>query len=59
VPIHDWTCVDAGLFHAFHQSWIVKLCDALNDEEASGNTARGFARERVTSPLIPSQIGPR
>jgi hypothetical protein len=30
VPIHDWTRVDAGLFHAFHQSWIVKLCDALN-----------------------------
>jgi hypothetical protein len=30
VPVHDWTRVDAGLFHAFHQSWIVKLCDALN-----------------------------
>jgi hypothetical protein len=30
VPIHDWTRVDAGLLHAFHQSWIVKLCDALN-----------------------------
>jgi hypothetical protein len=30
VPIHDWTRVDAGLFHAFHLSWIVKLCDALN-----------------------------
>lgn len=31
MPIHDWTRVDAGLFHAFHQSWIVRLCDALND----------------------------
>jgi len=30
MPIHDWTRVDAGLFHAFHQSWIVHLCDALN-----------------------------
>jgi hypothetical protein len=30
VPIHDWTCVDSGLFHAFHQSWIVYLCRALN-----------------------------
>ncbi len=30
MPIHDWTRVDAGLFHAFHQSWIVKLCNALN-----------------------------
>ena len=30
MPIHDWTRVDAGLFHALHQSWIVRLCDALN-----------------------------
>jgi len=30
MPVHDWTRVDAGLFHAFHQSWIIKLCDALN-----------------------------
>ena len=30
MPIHDWTCVDAGLFHAFHQSWIVTLSRTLN-----------------------------
>src|SRR5262249_21392871 len=30
MPIHDWTRVDAGLFHAFHQGWIVALSDALN-----------------------------
>ena len=30
MPIHDWTRVDAGLFHAFHQRWISALCDALN-----------------------------
>jgi len=30
MPIHDWTRVDEGLFHAFHQSWIIKLCDTLN-----------------------------
>ena len=30
MPVHDWTGVDAGLFHAFRQSWIIKLCDALN-----------------------------
>ena len=30
MPIHDWTRVDAGLFHAFHQSWTVILCNALN-----------------------------
>jgi Protein of unknown function (DUF4058) len=30
MPIHDWTRVDAGLFHAFHQIWIVTLSRALN-----------------------------
>jgi hypothetical protein len=30
MPIHDWTRVDAGLFHAFHQYWITSLCDKLN-----------------------------
>jgi hypothetical protein len=31
MPIHDWTRVDAGLFHTFHRSWVIKLCDTLND----------------------------
>ena len=30
MPIHDWTRVDAGLFHDFHQSWTVELRNALN-----------------------------
>ena len=30
MPIHDWTRVDAGLFHAFHHSWITTLAQALN-----------------------------
>ncbi len=30
MPIHDWTHVDAGLFHHFHQAWICSLSDALN-----------------------------
>jgi hypothetical protein len=30
MPIHDWTRVDAGLFHDFHQSWSVTLRNALN-----------------------------
>lgn len=31
MPVHEWTRVDAGLFHHFHQYWIVSLCNALND----------------------------
>jgi hypothetical protein len=30
MPMHDWTLVEADLFHSFHQSWTVRLCDALN-----------------------------
>lgn len=30
MPMHDWTLVEAGLFHDFHQTWTVFLCNALN-----------------------------
>ncbi len=28
MPIHDWTRVDAGLFHAFHHDWVTVLSRA-------------------------------
>ena len=30
MPIHDWTRVDAGIFHDFHQGWIQEIKRALN-----------------------------
>src|SRR2546421_3205236 len=30
MPIHDWTRVDAGIFHAFHHDWITEISRALN-----------------------------
>jgi hypothetical protein len=30
VPVHDWTRVEDGLFHSFHQLWICAITDALN-----------------------------
>jgi hypothetical protein len=30
MPVHDWTRVDAGIFHAFHHSWIEELARAFN-----------------------------
>jgi hypothetical protein len=30
MPTHDWSRVPVGLFHDFHQSWTVRLKDALN-----------------------------
>jgi hypothetical protein len=29
MPVHDWTRVDAGIFHAFHQLWIAELHRAM------------------------------
>lgn len=31
MPIHDWTKVDAGIFHAFHLHWIAAIDGALNE----------------------------
>ena len=30
MPVHDWSRVNAGLFHHFHQRWIAALGDRLN-----------------------------
>lgn len=30
MPVHDWTRVDAGLFHDFHQTWAIALRNRLN-----------------------------
>jgi hypothetical protein len=31
MPMHDWTLVEAGIFHAFHHRWISAISDDLND----------------------------
>src|SRR5262245_43150413 len=38
MPIHDWTRVEAGIFHSFHQQWIAALCASLN----TGGLPDGF-----------------
>lgn len=30
MPMHDWTKVEAGIFHAFHHRWISAISDVLN-----------------------------
>jgi hypothetical protein len=30
MPIHDWSLVEAGIFHDFHHSWIEEIKRALN-----------------------------
>jgi hypothetical protein len=50
MPVHDWTRVDAGLFHDFHQTWTVALRNALN---AGGLPPNYFAlvEQRVRGPI--------
>jgi hypothetical protein len=31
MPVHDWTRVDAGIFHDFHNVWNAELHNALNE----------------------------
>lgn len=37
MPIHDWTRVDAGIFHDFHQTWIAEIKRALNQGRLPGD----------------------
>ena len=30
MPIHDWTRVDAGTYHDFHQDWTIEIRRPLN-----------------------------
>src|SRR5271169_6757622 len=39
MPTHDWTRVDANLFHDFHQTWTIAIRNALN----GGLLPRGFS----------------
>src|SRR5262245_45565850 len=50
MPVHDWTRVDAGLFHHFHHRWTDSLCDALN----GGSLPRDFfalVEQNVRGPI--------
>jgi hypothetical protein len=39
VPIHDWTRIDANVFHHFHQAWSLAISNALN----GGLLPKGYA----------------
>jgi hypothetical protein len=36
MPIHDWTRVNAGIFHHFHQQWTVAITNVLNQRILPG-----------------------
>ena len=54
MSIHDWSRVDAGIFHHFHQSWTVEITNALN----GGVLPTGFfaLAEQIISGPIPDVV---
>lgn len=54
MPIHDWSRVDAGTFHHFHQAWTIEITYALN----GGALPPGFfaMAEQVVGGPIPDVI---
>ncbi|MCI0680765.1 MAG: DUF4058 family protein [Gemmataceae bacterium] len=61
MPIHDWTRVKAGIFHALHHDWITEIARALNhgllpsdyyalpEQHASGRNPDVLTLERLTN----------
>jgi hypothetical protein len=49
MPVHDWTRVDAGLFHDFHQCWSIDIKRGLN----AGVLPKGFTA------LIEQKVAPK
>jgi hypothetical protein len=54
MPIHDWSRVDANLFHHFHQRWTIAICDALN----GGLLPQGYSAlaEQHAGGLVPDVL---
>jgi len=68
VPLHDWTHIDAAVFHAFHHDGITEIARALNlgllpasyyarPEQLAGRFGPDVLalRTPATDPLSPSQ----
>ena len=49
MPLHDWTRVPSGLFHDFHQSWTVRISDAIN----AGRLPKGASALLESNAMLP------
>jgi Protein of unknown function (DUF4058) len=54
MPIHDWTRVEANLFHDFHQTWAVSIRNTLN----GGLLPKGYTAlvEQHAPALVPDVL---
>lgn len=65
MPMHDWTRVEAGIFHAFHHGWIHEIARALNQGVLPSDyyalpeqQAAGFGPDVLTLQGQPPDEGP-
>jgi hypothetical protein len=54
MPIHEWTRVTAGIFHAFHLAWIAKIQETLNDGLLPGGYYA--LAEQIASDYVPDLL---
>jgi uncharacterized protein DUF4058 len=54
MPVHDWSRVDANIYHHFHQQWTIAICNALN----AGRLPPGFSAlvEQHAGGLVPDVL---
>lgn len=54
MPVHNWTKVDAGIFHDFHLSWIAEIKRTLN----AGLLPSGYyaLAEQIASDIVPDVL---
>lgn len=67
MPVHDWSRVDANVFHHFHQRWTIAICDSLNagllpagysalvEQHTPGHVPDVLALERRRRPDVPAE----
>ena len=52
MPIHDWTRVDDGEFHALHTQWLARMTDAINEVLPKGYYALPEQKVNILSPDV-------
>src|SRR5260370_136015 len=68
MPVHDWTKVEAGIFHSFHVGWIPEIGKILNGgllpegyyalvEQHAGKSIRDVLRLHGSPPPLESRLG--
>ncbi|MFT3878326.1 MAG: DUF4058 family protein [Gemmatales bacterium] len=52
MPMHDWTLVEAGIYHDFHLEWISKIKGAINHRLPKGYYALAEQRTGIFAPDV-------